>query len=88
MVPIPLTEATVLAGADRWGSPGPWWPLFPLLWLLIVIGVVTSFVLIGRRHRNRAGARAGESRLAERFAAGDITGDEYRDRLAVLKEQR
>lgn len=85
---LSITQAALLAGSDRWDGPGPWWPLFPLLWLVIAVGVVTTFVLVGRRRRNRAGASAGESRLAERFAAGEITEDEYRHRLGVLKEQR
>ena len=83
-----ITEAVVQTGSDHWDGPGPWWPLFPLLWLFIVAGVVTMFVITGRRNRQRAGARAGESRLAERFAAGEIAEEEYRHRLDVLKEKR
>ncbi len=86
MVSIP--QEVLLAASDRWDGPGPWWPLFPLLWLLIVVGVVTTFVVAGRRNRSRAGASAGESRLAERFAAGEIAEEEYRQRLGVLKEKR
>jgi len=82
----PLLQSTVIA-ADTWDDPGPWWPLFPALWLLIVAGVVATFVLVGRRRARMAGARAGEARLAERFAAGEIGEQEYRDRLAVLKDQ-
>jgi putative membrane protein len=83
-----LTDAVVQARSDHWDGPGPWWPLFPLLWLFIIAGVVTLFVISGRRNRHRAGARAGESRLAERFAAGEIAEEEYRSRLDVLKEKR
>lgn len=73
--------------ADRWDGPGAWWPVFPILWLVLVTGVVTTVVLVGRRNRALAGARAGEARLAERFAAGEISEQEYRERRAVLKEQ-
>ena len=83
-----ITDAVVQARSDHGDGPGPWWPLFPLLWLLIVAGVVTLFVISGRRNRHHAGARAGESRLAERFAAGEIAEEEYRHRLDVLKEKR
>ncbi len=85
---VSLTQAALLAGSDRWDGPGPWWPLFPLLWFLLAAGLVATFVLIGRRNRSRAGAWTGESALAERFAAGEITEEEYRHRLGVLKEKR
>ncbi|MGH3508370.1 MAG: SHOCT domain-containing protein [Nocardioidaceae bacterium] len=35
-----------------------------------------------------AGTRSGEAKLAELFAAGEISEDEYRHRLTVLKEQQ
>jgi len=68
------------------GPPGPWWPIFPLLWLLIIAGVITYFVLYGRRRDRRAGERAGERRLAERYASGEIDEEEYARRLSVLRE--
>lgn len=73
--------------AARWDGPGAWWPVFPILWLVLVAGIVTTVVLVGRRNRALAGPRAGEARLAERFAAGEISEQEYRERRAVLKEQ-
>ena len=79
--------SSALLASDGWDGPGAWWPVFPLLWLLVVVGIVTTFVLVSRRRSRRGGARAGESRLAERFAAGEIDEDEYRERLAVLQGQ-
>ena len=69
------------------GGPGAWWPIFPLLWLALFVGV---FFFVGRRFRRGwpgpfAGASA-ESVLAERYARGDISVQEYRERLAVLRE--
>lgn len=84
----PITEVVTLAASDGWHGPGHWWPVFPLLWLVTVVAVVTTFVLVGRRNRDRWGVRSGESRLAERFAAGEIAEDEYRHRLDVLKDKR
>ena len=75
---------STLAAADRWHGPGGWWPIFPLIWLLVVAAVVTTAALVLRR--GHSGGRVGESRLAERFAAGEIGEQEYRQRLAVLKE--
>jgi putative membrane protein len=90
-----MSHATVLAGnsaqvlADRhWDGPGAWWPIFPILWILVIAGVVTTLVITGRRRHESAGPRAGEARLAERFASGEITEQEYRERLGVLKDQR
>jgi len=57
-----------------------------LVWALIAVGVI---VLI--RHLNRGSAeprQAAEDLLAERFARGDISEQEYRDRLGVLRRTR
>ena len=85
--PVSSTVSSALLASDGWHGPGAWWPVIPLLWLLVVVGIVTTFILVGRRRSRLAGARAGESRLAERFAAGEIDEHEYRERLAVLKGQ-
>lgn len=62
-----------------------WWPLFPLLWLAVIGGIVW-FVL---RRRRGGGPPSGIDRardiLAERFARGELTADEYRQRLAELQ---
>jgi putative membrane protein len=79
--------STTLADSDHWDGPGAWWPVFPLLWFLVVAGIVTAVVVTGRRRARFGGIRSGEARLAERFADGDIDEQEYRDRLAVLKAQ-
>ena len=84
---FPSQQVLPALSADRWDGPGAWWPVFPILWLVLVAGIVTTVVLDGRRNRALAGPRAGEARLAERFAAGEISEQEYRERRAVLKEQ-
>ena len=78
------TAQVVLAHAD--GRDG-WWPIFPVLWLLVIGAIATTIVLSRRRNHALAGPRAGEARLAERFAAGEISEQEYRERRTVLKEQ-
>lgn len=76
---------TMLAERDGDG-PGTWWPVFPILWLLIFLSVL---FLVSRRARACGnGTRSGVARLSERFAAGEIDEAEYRERLAVLKEGR
>ena len=92
MFTTPIVGRTAALLADHWNAPGhwagpgPWWPVFPILWLIVVAGIVTTIVLVGRRNRTLAGRRAGEARLAERFASGEMTEQEYRERLAVLRK--
>jgi putative membrane protein len=78
---------TALAGvlaseADHHG----WWPIWPLLWVA-VIGTLVWLVM--RRRRAADGPTDGSGRakeiLAERFARGEITSEEYRERLDQLR---
>jgi putative membrane protein len=73
----------ILAANDHWDGPGHWWPIFPIVWFLFIVFLVVMFVRY-RGHSHR-GSYAGESRLAERYAAGEIDEAEYRERMAVLR---
>jgi putative membrane protein len=75
-----MTE--LLLANHHWGG-GIWFPVFPLFFLALWI---TVFVLFGRRWRH-SDRRAGESVLAERFARGEITENEYRERREVLRKR-
>jgi putative membrane protein len=80
-----LTMAAEIAANGDWG-PGPWWPIFPLFWVLIwgvLIFAVFRFRRGGRWHQGHSG----ENVLAERYARGEISVEEYRERLSVLKER-
>lgn len=77
------------------GGPGPWILFLPLLWFLVVAGIVLllrRFGLCGRRGRGHGPQRGGHSEhsplsvLGRRFAAGEIDEDEYWRRLSVLDE--
>ena len=71
-----------------------------LFWLLLVLGVVLLVVVVVRAvgggvtrsgaDRPDAGARPGRGRarqlLDERYARGEITTEEYRERLSELGE--
>jgi hypothetical protein len=84
-----MFEALALASQDavRYGPP-PWWPIFPLLGLLVIAAVVFTALRFGRRRGYGPGhGRGGLDRLAERYAAGEIDETEYRNRRAVLEEQ-
>jgi putative membrane protein len=81
----PAALSFVANGLHDSDGPG-WWVIFPITWLLIV-GTVVAFVIVNVRRRGRQwGRRAGERRLAERYAAGEIDEEEYRSRLATLRQ--
>ncbi len=69
------------AGAG-WGW---WWgPLFLVFWL----GVIGLFVWLFTRYsppRGRASSDRAREILAERFARGEISVEEYRERLSQIR---
>ena len=80
---------TLTTHQDQWNGPGAWWPIFPIVWLLFIVAIIATFGFVGRRRWGRmhalSGQRAGEARLAERFAAGEIDEQEYAARLTALR---
>ena len=86
-----LTEmvTTTSVAAGPWGGDGPpaFWPIFPIAWFLILITLAAVGFFVLRRNRADAPRRAGEARLAEKYAAGEIDAEEYRARLGVLRNQ-
>jgi putative membrane protein len=79
-----LQAATALAD-HRDGWRGGWWPLWPFLWLAVAVAVVWFFNRMRREPRSGGLDRAREI-LAERYARGELSSDEYRQRLAELGE--
>ena len=63
-----------------------WWFVFPFFWLLwiAVIGTFLYFVVFRRRAGRCGGTDRARAILAERFARGEISGEELRERLAQL----
>jgi putative membrane protein len=61
-------------------GPGLWF-----LWIVLLWGVV-AFLFWRRRGWRRDPSASGEAVLGERYARGEITEDEYRERLRVLEE--
>jgi putative membrane protein len=75
---------SLLATHNGWDGPGPW-IFVPFLFWALVIGFVVWQV---RRCGGPPWARhPGRSVLDERYARGEITADEYRERRDVMKEQ-
>lgn len=60
-----------------------------LFWGLVIVGVILLVRYVGRSDRPAGGRSEGRSTpeqvLAERFAAGEIDEQEYRQRLEVLR---
>jgi putative membrane protein len=67
------------------GSGGffPFFALIPLFWL-VALGLVGWVMMRGVRPRDRSGAERARDILAERYARGEISSDEYRERLEHL----
>jgi putative membrane protein len=70
---------------------GGWWILSgPLLWLLLIVGIV--FLVArgrdGRQPWTGGGRETGIDVLERRFAEGELSLEEYRERRSVLEEQR
>lgn len=81
-----MTLTSLLASdANGWDHNG-WWLLWPLVWLAVIV----TLVLLFKRRRwgggpPQSGADRARDLLAERFARGEIAGDEYRERLEQLR---
>lgn len=75
-------------GPHMWGGgpPFPFFflgPVFGLLWLgLLILGAY--LVVRALRNHNQPGSRAREI-LDERFARGELSSEEYRERLEALR---
>jgi putative membrane protein len=60
-----------------------WWIVWPLLWLALIVAVVW-FVRPAWRRREPGRYDRAKEILAERYASGELTSEEYRERLAQL----
>jgi putative membrane protein len=60
-----------------------WWVIWPILWVAIIVAAVWFLSRRWRRPESGGLDRAREI-LAERFARGELSSDEYRERLAQL----
>jgi putative membrane protein len=77
-----MTEMLLMQGG--WGHGGPWFLLFPLLW----IGLAVAVFLAWRGRPDRRATESAEEILADRYARGEITADEFRERREVLRRRR
>ena len=71
-------------GPGPWQHGGPgWWLAFPIAFWAIVVAAIGYFVY--RRSPGRSARAAAEHTLADRFARGEISSDELKERRAVLR---
>ncbi len=71
-----------------WVSGGGWgwlWGLIVLLGWVAVIATVVWFVVRSTRPGERSGVDRAREVLAERYARGELTTQEYRERLEQLR---
>jgi putative membrane protein len=73
--------ATILAEAGWHG--GPWFLVFPLFWIALLVGAWFLF----RRRDDRGRTHSAEEILGERYARGEITAEEYQQRREVLRRR-
>ena len=82
-------------GGDGWGWGG--WILMTVgmvvFWALLITAIVLAirYVADSRHTATRppvSGPTRAEDLLHERFARGEIDGEEYRQRMALLREHR
>ncbi|MBA2528679.1 MAG: SHOCT domain-containing protein [Euzebyales bacterium] len=73
-------------GGRGWDGGGGWWfgPLIPLLWLALV-GLTVWLITRRRRPHEPTGMERARHLLAERYAQGELSADEYRERLGNLQ---
>jgi putative membrane protein len=83
-VPEEMTEMTeMLATQPGWGAGGPWFLLFPVLW----IGIAVAAFLVWRGRPARRATENAHEILAERYARGEISADEFRQRRDELRRR-
>jgi putative membrane protein len=74
-------------GEHGWGPGGWFWlggPLMLVLWITVtaaIVWVITRYV----RPPQRSGVDRARDILAERYARGELSADEYRQRLEQLR---
>jgi putative membrane protein len=78
-----MEVSIMLATFGHGWEGGPWFLLFPLFWLTVVV----LAIVFTRKRWGRAHDGSGEALLAERYARGEITEEEYRQRRSVIRDR-
>jgi putative membrane protein len=78
-----LHNITSFIAHSGWDRDGAWWFPFGLLWL-IALAALVWFVVRSTRKRKPSAIDT----LAERYARGEVSTEEYRERLDELQRRR
>jgi putative membrane protein len=73
----------MLLSRPGWDGGGPWFLLAPLLW----IGLAVGLFLVWRGRPHRRVTESAEEILAERFARGELSAEELRQRRDELRRR-
>ncbi|MDI2031822.1 SHOCT domain-containing protein [Saccharopolyspora sp. TS4A08] len=64
---------------------GPFW-IFGLVWMVLIAALIgTVIYALLRKTRRPSATESARTILAERYARGELTGEEYRERLGELR---
>lgn len=75
------TALPLLTHDGDWGHH--WWPVWLVFWA--VLAGLAVWLLVKRRDRRRDPLDRAREVVAERYARGELTGEEYRERLDELE---
>jgi putative membrane protein len=75
----------MLAGSN-WDHGGFWWFPFTLLWVAVLGGVI--WLAVRAMRTQRSDTQRATDILAERYARGEVSSEEYRERLEELRKSR
>ena len=74
----------------HWGSFGGMgyggfgWIIMILFWILVILGIVYIFKQVLGENTSAAGKESAEDILKKRYAADEITKDEFKEKLAAI----
>jgi putative membrane protein len=80
---IALNHVSPLVAGSDWVHDGFWWIPVLLLWAT-VLGVGIWFAVRTVRPSERSGIERARAILAERYARGEVSVEQYRERLDEL----
>jgi putative membrane protein len=80
-----LPDITPLIAGSNWDHGGFWWFPFSLLWIAVLVAAIWLLARTMRPGERRSGLERASDILAERYARGELSAEEYRARLEELR---
>jgi putative membrane protein len=82
-----LHDIAPLVAGSHWDHGGFWWFPVAVLWI-VLLATAVWFVARKLRPGKRFGLERAREILAERYARGEVSGEEYRERLDELSRHQ